>query len=78
MSAIQFETVVNDNVIPIPTKYRSKIRSGSRVKVVTMLSADNETDIKASKRLITVDDFTELKIDTRGFKFNREEANERR
>ena len=78
MSTIQFEAVVDDNVIWIPGKYRRKIRSGARVKVSTLETSDNEFKAKAKAGLLTVDDFTELKIDTRGFKFDREEANERR
>ena len=78
MSTIQFEAVVDDNIIRIPGKYRRKIRSGARVKVSTVETSDNDLKAKAKAGLLTVDDFTALKIDTRGFKFDREEANERR
>ena len=78
MSAIQFEAVVDNNIIRIPGKYRRKIRSGARVKVTTVETSDNDLKVKAKAGLLTVDDFKALKIDTRGFKFDREEANERR
>ena len=78
MSAIQFETVVTNNAIPIPGKYRSKLRSGARVKVSTSVTTDKTVKPKSKAGMLTVNDFTALKIDTRGFKFDREEANERR
>jgi hypothetical protein len=61
MSAIQFETVVVDDIIRVPGKYRSKIRSGARVKVTTSVSSDDNTTAKSKRGLLTVDDFTELK-----------------
>ncbi|MCL2153775.1 MAG: hypothetical protein FWH57_12655 [Oscillospiraceae bacterium] len=78
MRTIQFETIVNDNIISIPDKYRGKIRSGAKVKVLTVLPVENIDNPKTKAGALSVNDFTALQIDTRGFKFNREEANERR
>jgi hypothetical protein len=77
MQAIQFESIVNGNVITIPVRYRTKIRSGSKVKVLTTVSADSVVKPKAKAGALTANDFSALKIDTRNFKFDREEANER-
>ena len=71
MRAIQFETVVNGDVIPIPVQYRDKLQSGAKVRVVV----DVEPRTKAGS--LSPEDFSSLKIDPRGFKFDREEANER-
>jgi hypothetical protein len=35
-------------------------------------------DDKTRAGMLTLDDFFEMKLDTRGFKFDREEADERR
>ena len=78
MRTVQFETVVNDNVISIPVKYRSKIRSGARVKVFASVSDDNNENPKTKAGALTANDFIALRIDTRSFVFNREYANERR
>ena len=77
MRTIQFESVVNDNIIAIPVRYRTKIRSGSKVNVTTTLSSGNPANTKTKAGALSVNDFTALQIDTRGFKFDREEANER-
>ena len=78
MRTIQFETVVNDNVISIPVKYRTKIRSGARVKVFASVSADNAENPKTKAGALAANDFIALRIDTSGFVFDREYANERR
>ena len=77
MQAIQFESVVSGDVITIPVRYRNKIRSGSKVKVFTSVPADSANKPKAKAGALSANDFIALKIDTRLFKFNREEANER-
>ena len=77
MRTIQFESVVNNNIIAIPIKYRGKIRSGSKVKVSTTILSGTLANAKMKAGALSVNDFTALRIDTRGFKFDREEANER-
>ena len=78
MRTIQFETVVNGDIITIPDLYRKKIRSGAKVKVFTVGAAGNAENPKTKAGALTANDFKALRIDTRGFKFDREEANERR
>jgi hypothetical protein len=73
MHAIQFDTVVVGDTIRIPDKYRKKIRQGAKV---TVLADVSDTPIDKTKAgALSLDDFTEMKLDTRGFKFDREEAN---
>jgi hypothetical protein len=78
MSVIQFESVVENNIIRIPEEYLEVVSPGTKV---TVRSDDNPThsaNRRAEAGALLPDDFTVLKIDTRGFKFDREEANERR
>jgi hypothetical protein len=75
--AIQFETNVESGVIRIPEQY---IRVVPKTVKVTLVPVDNsriKTGTKAKSEALTLDDFSALKINTKGFKFNREEANER-
>ena len=66
---IEVKQATEDHGISIKEAYEivlAKSKSNSNLKA------------KAKAGLLTVDDFTTLKIDTRGFKFDREEANVRR
>ena len=71
MQTIQFETVVNGSIIQIPDLYKDKIHSGARVKVLTAVSAYNAKKPNTKTSILTTDDFTALRIDTREFKFDR-------
>ena len=71
MSVIQFESVVEGNLIRIPEEYVNTIHSGTKVTV-------RLRNCRADAGNLLPDDFTDLRLDTRDFKFNREEANERR
>ncbi|WP_157278942.1 MULTISPECIES: hypothetical protein [Proteiniphilum] len=68
MQAIEFNSFVRDGAIPIPEQYRTKITSAVRVIV---FSEDNAQHDRKRKR------FTAMKLRTKDFVFNREEANER-
>ena len=78
MSVIQFESVVEGNVIRIPEKYLNTIYSGTKVTVLSHDSSKRLRSCRAEAGDLLPDDFTALKLDTIGFKFDREEANERR
>ena len=67
MYAYEFNSVVDDNAILIPEKYRGLIHSNMRVIV---LGEDKE----AGKKPVT---FSALRLQTKGVKFDREVANER-
>ena len=65
MDAYQFYATPENGLIQIPEYYRDKILSRSRVTI--------QVEEKASVRDILLPPT----LDTRGWKFNREEANER-
>ena len=69
MMAYEFKTSVNNGIINIPVEYRNKI--SNKVKVI--LLSDEPIKNKAKKKIM----FNAMKLDTRGFVFNREDANER-
>ena len=78
MSVIQFETTVVDNLIRIPEEYLNAIHSGTKVTVRSNNNQKRIRNCRAEAGALLPDDFSALRIDTRGFKFDREEANERR
>jgi hypothetical protein len=67
MKAYEFISTVDNGIIHVPEKYRDKIRSN--VKVIVLLEEAREK---------TVGEFSAFRIPTKGFKFDREAANERR
>jgi hypothetical protein len=68
MQAYEFSSVIEDDgIIHIPSQYLQNIYSP--VKVI--LLANNETQNKTEKI------FSAIKLKTRGFKFDRDIANER-
>jgi hypothetical protein len=75
MSITQFDTTVEGNMIPIPEEYADAFHSGTKV---TVLNNDQKRirKCRSEPRTLLPEDFTAF-IDTRGFKFDREEANER-
>ena len=68
MQTYEFNTVVHDGVIRIPKRYLDKQLSSIRV---ILLPNRDDISIKGNHK------FAAMKLKTRGFKFNREEANER-
>ena len=77
MQAIQFETVVNGNSIRIPEQYMGEIPYSVMVTLVPTSKTRPKLKPRAKAGELSIDDFTPF-IDTRNFKFDREEANERR
>jgi len=68
MLAYEFDTVIEDEgVIHIPRQYLEKVTS--TVKVILL---SNEESLQNGKK-----HFSAMKLQTRGFKFDREAANER-
>ena len=67
MQAFEFNSVVEKGNIRIPDIYLDKIKSP--VKVI-ILAQDNQFRNFQKK-------FTAMSLDTRGYKFDRDEANER-
>jgi len=77
MRTIQFETVVNGGVIRIPEQYMKLI---PRAVNVTLVPAEKERPKFKAKTKSNPSDINEFPaiLNTKGWKFNREEANERR
>ena len=80
MSITQFKTTREGNLIRIPEQYIDRIPAMVTVSFVEV----EEPQMKPNRNCrfeagaLLPDDFTALKLDTRNFKFDREEANERR
>ncbi|MDR1626327.1 MAG: hypothetical protein LBT33_07270 [Spirochaetia bacterium] len=66
MKAIEFEVSLENGCIRIPKQYRDTITNGNKVLVFAEGAISRKSDI-----------FPDARIDMSGFKFNREEANER-
>jgi hypothetical protein len=72
MQAVEFETKVENGVIPIPYQYRDTLSDDVKVIVLTNEKPSHEPVKQKKKKLYYIG------IDMTGYKFNREEANERR
>jgi hypothetical protein len=77
MNAIRFEAVIENDAIRIPERFRTALRQG-RVQVTLLTDPVHEPIDKTRAGALNSDEFTELKLSTKGFKFDREEANARR
>ena len=75
MSVIQFESAVEGNVIRIPEQYIDQIPARVIVKLFDVEKP--RLKLKTRKELPSIDEFPAI-LDTRGWKFDREAANERR
>jgi hypothetical protein len=67
MQAVEFETFVENGVIPIPVEYRNSVAES--VKVIVL----NKEPVKMAKK----SKIYSIGVDMTGYKFNRDEANER-
>ena len=72
MQAYEFYAVPENGIIKIPKQYRDKIKTG--VKVILLEEKSKAEEINSRKR---TDLLSPISIDTRGWKFDKEEANER-
>lgn len=77
MSAIKFEAVVIENTIRIPEQYTREVPSTVKVTLVPATESKIRYGSKAKAGMLPTGYFSAAKIDTRNFKLNREEANER-
>ena len=68
MQAVEFQAIVKNGVIPIPQKYKNNITDTVRVIVLS------ETNVEKTKKK----KIYSIGINMKGYKFSREEANERR
>jgi hypothetical protein len=75
MSVIQFESVVEGNIIRIPEQYKGQI---TNLVAVTLVDIDKPRfSPKTRKELPGINEFPAI-LDTKDWKFDRDEANERR
>jgi hypothetical protein len=68
MKEIRFQAEIKNGIIEIPKQYIGQIASSVNVSV---------SERKNHKKHVTDADFKAVRLDTRDWKFNREEANER-
>jgi len=70
MQAVEFETKIENGVIPVPYQYRDSF--SDNVKVILLSKDKVEQKPRKKKKIYSIG------IDMTGFKFDREEANARR
>ena len=68
MQAIEFSAIVENGVIPIPRQYKKSV--ADKVRVIVLSETEKEKPKK--KKIYSIG------INMKGYKFSREEANERR
>ena len=71
MQAVEFETQIEGGIIKVPSKYLQK--SKGSVKVILLYEEKNQEQSVEQNTSI----FDQVHLKTQGFRFNREEANER-
>ena len=76
--AIQFETIIERGIIRIPDEYIESVPAAAKVTLVAVNEPHIKMGAKSKAGALSSGNFSALKIDTRDWKFNREEANERR
>jgi hypothetical protein len=69
MSLIQFESVVEGGIIRIPEEYLGTIHSGTKVMVFPQYIPEDSIIPTAKAGTLSLNDFTELKIDPKMEKF---------
>ena len=72
--SILFESTIEDGLILIPKAYQGFFKTNSLVTV--KISAASKQVLQ--REALAESDFMAMKLDTKGWKFNRDEANERR
>lgn len=73
MYTIQFETDANGRLIEIPQEY--EVLASKHLKVIIMLDDKGQTD-KPNRLKKAIKHVSAMTINTPGYKFDREEANE--
>jgi len=78
MEVIEFQSVVEGDTIRVPEQYKQFLTKMVRVRIMPMGNGKIKSARRPGPGMLTPDDFSALRIDTTGWKFDREEANERR
>jgi hypothetical protein len=71
MQAIEFQTILHNGIVTIPSEYAAQWE-GKPIRVIVLDSA-----AKSSQPLPQNAQFQAVSLSTQGFKFNRDEANDR-
>ncbi|MDJ0580918.1 hypothetical protein [Crocosphaera sp.] len=73
MEAIEFETVIHDGIVNLPVEYSSQWE-GKKIRVIVLDESDSlsESGDESEKKMLKA-----ISLNTKGFKFNREDANTR-
>jgi len=71
MKAIEFHTTARDGVITLPNQYWDW--QGKHIRVILLEEEQEETPVTSKE----YHQFKALRLNTRGFHFDREKANER-
>ena len=75
MQAYEFYATPENGVIPIPEKYRDRVKKS--VKVILLEDKTWKFDREEANARRRTDLLSPVSIDTRDWKFDKEEANER-
>ena len=73
MYAVEFETTIKNGIVHIPKEYKD-LQVKQEVRFLIMYDSDDEYKTNTRKRK---KEMSAISIDTRGFKFDRDEAHER-
>ena len=73
MEAIEFKTVIHDGIVNLPVEYSSQWE-GKKIRVIVLDESDSlsESGDESEKKMLKA-----ISLNTKGFKFNREDANTR-
>jgi len=78
MRAYEFYAVPENGVIKIPKKFRDRITTGVKVILIEKKAGNlNDDEAYEASPVKRTDSLSPVSIDTRGWKFDKEEANER-
>ena len=72
MQAVEFEATIDNGMIPIPCQYRDTLTDKMEI-IVHAMENGSQKPLKQQKKKLHY-----IGIDMTGYKFNREEANERK
>jgi hypothetical protein len=77
MGDVLFQSVIEGNVIVIPPEYRDRLPASTPVSVIIKVESGSIVQTRTKKKPFASSDFHAVTINTKDWKFNRDEANER-
>lgn len=75
MEAIEFVAQEKDGIIKLPKKYHGILKA--KFRVIILVDTSDEEPLKGAKLKKELPQLDFMQLKTKGFKFSREEANER-